>query len=135
MHVFLEFDWQLFCWLFLLAGMTGLAVMVDRWVFGDALHPTHDNGVLNKNKSFWMYVLTFIMSGLSGLMVSIGTGYFLEHTDVVIMSFTAIMIGAIGRNIFYKLVDWVQVKLDEVLTPKKSYRTGSSNDKNNRRGR
>jgi hypothetical protein len=129
MHILLDLDVSLYILLFFIAGTIGLVVRIDQWVEGDFSHPIKENGTLDILRSFWSYVLTFLLSGLSGAIVSIGTGYILENKDTNIMIFTAVMIGAIGKLIFYKLVEWVHFKVDDVLTPKKN------NNQAHRRGK
>lgn len=113
MHILLEIDLSLYMLLFFVAGSSGLLVRIDQWVEGDFKHPQTDNGKLDILRSFWSYILIFILSGLAGTIVSAGTGYFLENRDSNIMLFVAVMIGAIGKLIFYKLVEWVHAKFDD----------------------
>lgn len=133
MHVLMELDLTLYLILFLIAGSSGLLVRLDQWVAGDFFHPKTDSGKLDINKSFWSYILTFIMSGLAGMMVSIGLGYFIEQRDTNIMLFSAIMIGAVGRTIFYRLVDWVQTRLEDALNSEKNF--SQKNQNNNKKGK
>lgn len=118
MHILLEIDISLYLLLFFVAGSSGLLVRIDQWVEGDFSHPTTDAGKLDILRSFWSYILIFILSGLAGTMVAIGTGYFFENRDSNILLFIAVMIGAIGKLIFYKLVEWVHNKFDDNISAK-----------------
>lgn len=118
MHILLEIDISLYILLFCVAGISGLLVRIDQWVEGDFSHPVTDSGKLDLMRSFWSYVLTFILSGLAGTIVSIGGGYLLENRDSNILLFIAVMIGAIGKLIFYKLVEWVHNKFDDNINTK-----------------
>jgi membrane protein DedA with SNARE-associated domain len=122
MHILLGLDISLYILLFVVAGASGLLVRIDQWVEGDFSHPTTDAGKIDLFKSFWSYILTFILSGLAGMMVAIGTGYLLENRDTNIFIFTALMIGAIGKLIFYKLVEWVHTKFEDNISSKSSLR-------------
>jgi hypothetical protein len=118
MHILLELDISLYILLFCVAGISGLLVRIDQWVEGDFLHPKTDSGRLDWMRSFWSYILTFVLSGLAGTIVSIGAGYLLENRDSNILLFVAVMIGAIGKLIFYKLVEWVHNKFDDNVSTK-----------------
>lgn len=120
MHILLEIDLSLYMLLFFIAGSSGLLVRIDQWVEGDFAHPKMENGKVDIIRAFWSYILIFILSGLAGTMVAVGTGYFLENRDSNIMIFVAIMIGAIGKLIFYKLVEWVHNKFDDNVSSKTS---------------
>jgi membrane protein DedA with SNARE-associated domain len=113
MHILLELDLSLYLLLFFVAGSSGLLVRIDQWVEGDFKHPRTDSGKLDIFRSFWSYILIFILSGLAGTIVAVGTGYLLENRDSNILLFVAVMIGAIGKLIFYKLVEWVHSKFDD----------------------
>ncbi len=113
MHILLELDLSLYLLLFFVAGSSGLLVRIDQWVEGDFKHPINDSGKLDIFRSFWSYILIFILSGLAGTIVAVGTGYLLENRDSNILLFVAVMIGAIGKLIFYKLVEWVHRKFDD----------------------
>ncbi len=113
MHILLELDLSLYVLLFFIAGASGLLVRIDQWVEGDFSHPRTDSGGLDIIRSFWSYVLIFTLSGLAGAMVAIGAGYLLENRDTNVLLFIAVMIGAIGKLIFYKLVEWVHLKFDD----------------------
>ncbi len=123
MHILLEIDLSLYMLLFFIAGSSGLLVRIDQWVEGDFSHPKTENGKVDIIRAFWSYILIFILSGLAGTMVAVGTGYFLENRDSNIMIFVAIMIGAIGKLIFYKLVEWVHNKFDDSITNKSAKST------------
>jgi hypothetical protein len=110
-HILLELDLSLYLLLFVVAGSSGLLVRIDQWVEGNFVHPKKGDEI-DLTKSFWSYILLFILSGLAGTIVSVGAGYLLEFTDYNLMLFTAVMIGAIGKLIFYKLVTWVHNKFD-----------------------
>lgn len=128
MHILLEIDVSLYLLLFVIAGSIGLLVRIDQWVEGDYTHPKTEAGKIDIWRSFWSYTLTFILSGLAGVIVSIGSGYFLETHDSNILLFIAIMVGAIGKLIFYKLVEWVHDKFNQNINNKKDIN-------NNRRGK
>lgn len=119
MHILLEIDFSLYLLLFIVAGTSGLLVRIDQWVEGDFKHPKNIHGKLDIWRSFWSYILTFILSGLAGVIVSVGSGYFFENHDSNILLFIAIMVGAIGKLIFYKLVEWVHNKVDDNVYSKK----------------
>ena len=121
MHILLELDLSLYLLLFFIAVVSGLIVRLDQWVEGDFKHPTK-NGKLDLIRSFWSYILLFILSGLSGTIVSIGIGYLLKTRDTNIMIFSAIMIGSVGKLIFYKLVEWVHEKFDDNIHGKVPYK-------------
>lgn len=133
MHILLDIDLSLYLILFIIAGASGLLIKIDQWVEGNVKHPTHSTGKLDFFKSFWSYVLTFILSGLAGAMVAVGTSYVLEKHDTNIMIFTAITIGAIGRLIFYKLVEWVNEKFDNNVISSHRIRSTLTDDRNQRR--
>lgn len=134
MHILLEIDLSLYLLLFIVAGASGFLVKIDQWVEGDYSHPVHSTtGKLNLLKSFWSYILTFILSGFAGTMVAIGTSYFLVSHDTNIMLFSAITVGAIGRLIFYKLVEWVHNKFDQNVTS--THRLSGNNQNPRRRSR
>lgn len=132
MHILLELDISLYVLLFLIAGISGLLVRIDQWVEGDFIHPKKENGKIDLAKSFWSYVLMFILSGLSGTIVSIGIGYFLENRDSNVLIFVAIMIGAIGKLIFYKLVEWVHNKFDDNVHGGVAYKGTSASSRSNK---
>jgi len=123
MDILLEIDFSLYLLLFIIAGTSGLLVRIDQWVEGDFRHPENTHGRLDIWKSFWSYILIFVLSGLAGVMVSIGSGYFFENYDSNILLFIAIMVGAIGKLIFYKLVEWVHNKIDDNVYSKKEVST------------
>lgn len=125
MHILLEIDLSLYFLLFFVGGASGLLVRIDQWVEGDISHPKNKNGNIDLLRSFWSYILIFIMSGLAGTMVAVGASYILENRDSNIMLFIAIMIGAIGKLIFYKLVEWVHAKFDDNVSAK----TGMKGDR------
>lgn len=138
MHILLEIDLSLYLLLFVMAGASGFLVKIDQWVEGDYSHPVNSSGGLNLLKSFWSYILTFILSGVAGTMVAIGTSYFLTSHDTNLMIFSAITIGAIGRLIFYKLVEWVHNKFDSNVTLSHRIRSttmGGTNQNSRRRSR
>jgi hypothetical protein len=124
MHILLELDLSLYLLLFFVAGSSGILVRIDQWVEGMFSHPTTTTGKVDVIKSFWSYVMIFVLSGLAGTIVSIGTGYFLQNRDTNIMLFVAIMIGAIGKLIFYKLVEWVHKKFDDNVNTKVGRKEG-----------
>lgn len=126
MHILLEIDFSLYLLLFIVAGTSGLLVRIDQWVEGDYNHPQNNHGKLDVWRSFWSYILTFTLSGLAGVMVSIGSGYFFENHDSNILLFIAIMVGAIGKLIFYKLVEWVHTKIDDNVYSKKEVSSRST---------
>ncbi len=115
MYILLELNLSLYILLFIIAGTIGLVVRIDQWVEGDFTHPKNENGKLDILRAFWSYILIFILSGLAGTIVSIGSAYLMESHDSNLLIFVAIMIGAIGKLIFYKLVEWVHNKFDESL--------------------
>ena len=123
MHILLELDISLYILLFCVAGISGLLVRIDQWVEGDFSHPTKDSGKLDLMRLFWSYILIFVLSGLAGTIVSIGAGYMLENRDSNILLFIAVMIGAIGKLIFYKLVEWVHSKFDDNMSTKSTKST------------
>lgn len=126
MHVLLEIDVSLYLLLFVIAGCSGLLVRIDQWVEGDFSHPRNDSGKLDIWRAFWSYILIFVLSGAAGTMVAMGTGYFLENNDPNILIFVAIMIGAIGKLIFYKLVEWVHDKFNDNVSTKKTTGTAGT---------
>jgi hypothetical protein len=128
MHILLEIDLSLYLLLFVVAGLSGFLVKIDQWVEGDYNHPTRSTGRLHISKSFWSYVLTFVLSGIAGTMVAIGGSYFMTSHDTNIMLFSAITVGAIGRLIFYKLVEWVHDKFDNNVTGSHRLRSTSGRD-------
>lgn len=119
MHVLLEIDIALYLLLFVIAGASGLLVRIDQWVEGTYNHPKKDTGTIDMWRSFWAYILTFVLSGLAGTIIAIGSGYFFKNDDSNILIFIAIMVGAIGKLIFYKLVSWVHAKFDDTINSKK----------------
>lgn len=135
MHILLELDLSLYVLLFVIAGASGLIVRIDQWVEGDFSHPTTESGKVDLLRSFWSYILIFILSGVAGTMVAVGIGYLLENRDSNILIFVAIMIGAIGKLIFYKLVEWVHIKFDDNINSKVALRGEHRNNRNNRNNR
>ena len=121
MYILLEIDFSLYLLLFIVAGISGLLVRIDQWVEGDFKHPQNTQGNVDIWRSFWLYILTFILSGLAGVIVSIGSGYFFENHDSNILLFIAIMVGAIGKLIFYKLVEWVHNKFEDNVHSNKDF--------------
>ncbi len=116
MHILLELDLSLYFLLFFVGGVSGVLVRIDQWVEGMFSHPTTPSGKLDVIKSFWSYLLIFVLSGLAGTIVAIGASYGLQNRDSNILLFIAIMVGAIGKLIFYKLVEWVHKKFDDTVT-------------------
>lgn len=114
--------------LFFIAGCSGVLVRIDQWVEGHYTHPTTAEGNLDIIRSFWSYTLNFILSGVAGTIVAIGAGYLLENRDSNILIFIAVMIGAIGKLIFYNLVEWVHRKFDENMSPRTSKATKDTKD-------
>lgn len=129
MHILLELDLSLFVLLFFVAGISGLLVRIDQWVEGDFTHPKKNGGKIDWMRSFWSYILIFVLSGLSGTMVSVGIGYFFELADTSVLLFSAVMIGAVGKLIFYKLVEWVHNKFDENVYGKVAYKGTRKNSR------
>lgn len=113
MHILLGLDLSLFALLFIVAGISGLIVRIDQWVEGDFVHPATETGNLDILRSLWSYVLLIILSGLAGAIVAVGASYILNSSDPNILMFIALMIGAIGKLIFYKLVEWIHNKFDD----------------------
>jgi len=132
MHILLELDLSLYLLLFIIAGISGLLVRIDQWVEGDFTHPTKNNKV-DKLKFFWSYVLLFILSGLAGAIVSIGSGYLMSIRDSNILIFVAVMIGSIGKLIFYKLVEWIHNKFEDNVYGKSTYSGTVDGSRSNRR--
>ena len=126
MHILLELDLSLYFLLFFVAGMSGILVRIDQWVEGVFSHPTTASGKLDMIKSFWSYVLIFVLSGLAGTIVAIGASYGLQNSDANILLFIAVMVGAIGKLIFYKLVEWVHKKFDDTVTTRQGRRDRES---------
>lgn len=122
MHILLELDLSLYFLLFFVAGLSGILVRIDQWVEGVFSHPTTTTGKLDMLKSFWSYVLIFVLSGLAGTIVAIGASYGLQNRDANILLFIAVMVGAIGKLIFYKLVEWVHKKFDDTVTTRQGRR-------------
>jgi len=134
MHILLGIDLSLYLLLFFIAGSIGFLVRIDQWVEGSFKHPTDSiTGKLDILKSFWSYVITFILSGIAGTMVAIGSSYFLERHDTNIMIFSAITVGAIGRLIFYKLVEWVHEQFDNNVKLSHKNRATNGENSNTRR--
>ena len=133
MHILLGIDLSLYVILFLLAGGVGFLVRIDQWASGDFVHPTKESGKLDILRLFWIYTLTFILSGIAGTMVSIGASYVLENKDSNILMFIAATIGAVGRLIFYKLVEWVHKKFDDSIGVGKNTTSKSVRDVNRRK--
>lgn len=128
MHILAQLDLALYIVLFTIGAVCGVLVRLDQWVHGGVHHPKNDSGELDLNRSFWSYILIIMMSGLSGVMVPIGSTYIMGQLKIEILMFISAMSGSIGRFVFYKLIDWVQVKLDDALDTKKSYRSDNANN-------
>lgn len=116
MHILLELDLSLYFLLFFVAGVSGVLVRIDQWVEGVFSHPTTPAGKLDMIKSFWSYVLLFVLSGLAGTIVAVGASYGFQSRDSNILLFIAVMVGAIGKLIFYKLVEAVHKKFDDTVS-------------------
>ena len=129
MHILLELDLSLYFLLFFVGGLSGILVRIDQWVEGMFSHPTTTSGKLDVIKSFWSYVLIFVLSGLAGTIVAIGASYGLQNRDSNILLFIAVMVGAVGKLIFYKLVEWVHKKFDDAVTPSQSRKNRESRRK------
>lgn len=120
MNILLELDLLLILLLFTVAGTIGMLVRIDRWVEGHVDHPKSEDGKLEWVKVIVSYISTFILSGIAGAIVAMSTSYFSTQTDSNILLFIAIMIGAIGKLIFYNLVEWVHIKFNaNFIIPKK----------------
>lgn len=129
MNILLELDVYLILLLFTVAGSIGLLVRIDQWVEGHVIHPKSEDGRLEWVKVIVSYISTFILSGIAGTIVAMSASYFSTQTDSNILLFIAIMIGAIGKLIFYKLVEWVHIKFNTNFNiPKKKVSRNTSHE-------
>ena len=110
MSVLIGLNIMLHIMLFTIAAVSGFLVRLDRWVDGDEPHPTKLDGSTDYLKTFFMYVLTFLISGAAGSTAAILFAQFSSKHDIEIMFFIAMTVGAIGRIFFYHAIDWIHKK-------------------------
>jgi len=121
--VVLNIDISLFLILFLIAGFTGFIVRIDQWIEGGVELPKNSKGRVSIVKIVLSLFIVFVISGIAGLITSIGSEYFIDNVDTNILIFLAILSGAIGKMVFYKLVDILYEKLDNMSSNKKTERS------------
>ena len=117
--IILNIDVSLFIILFLIAGFTGLIVRIDQWIEGGVELPKDSRGKVSIIKTILSLFIVFIISGIAGLITSIGSEYLIDDVDTNILIFIAILSGAIGKIVFYKLVDILYEKLENMSSNKK----------------
>jgi hypothetical protein len=122
MMIILNIDVSLFVILFFIAGFTGFIVRIDQWIEGGIDLPRNDRGKISIFKIFISLILVFIISGIAGLITAIGSEYIFDNIDTNILIFVAILSGAIGKIVFYKLVDMLYDKLENVSGQRNSRR-------------
>ena len=120
--IVLNIDLSLFMILFFIAGFTGFIVRIDQWIEGGIELPKNEKGKVSIFKMFVSLILVFIISGIAGLITSIGSEYFFDNIDTNILIFVAILSGAIGKIVFYKLVDLLYDKLENISGQRNSRR-------------
>ena len=134
MHILFEIDIYLYTILFVIAGITGLIVRIDQWVEGNINHPKKETGRLDLWKSIWVYILTFILSGLAGAIVAVASSYFITALDSNKLILIAIMVGAIGKIMFYTMVDFTHKKIETHLNKDVSSRRKRRKDRSQKVG-
>jgi len=120
--IILNIDLSLFLILFFIAGFTGFVVRIDQWIEGGVEVPKNEKGKVSLFKMAVSLILVFIISGIAGLITSIGSEYFFDFVDTNILIFVAILSGAIGKIVFYKLVDMLYDKLENISNNKSKIR-------------
>jgi len=101
---------------FFIAGIAGVMVTLDRWLNNKILLPTKPNGEIDKFKTFLYYFVTLMLSGFSGIVISILARSVFPKLEDAMYLIIAALTGAMGRDFFYNLLlDRFEKKTEQVL--------------------